>query len=250
MSTEPPDQALCVGNGFVVEAVNDALAVFDAQTGARRAGPTPLNQFYRVAPELDPATGSSPGITIEGQNLSVWRENFVALKFSTLDTHAALLGWDDRVHAGTASYRINLSDAAPAVTAESSLVFGASNAEISSLPESFHPKGMKLTSGEEGRQPLDWSIILTDAAGTEALLALSHNQLLYPQIKSYTRRFGALSSIPPSELVMRRYSFPLKEFLTVNPRLDLKRLRSIRFVFDRSQRGVIALDDVGLARAP
>ena len=56
-STEPPDQGLCVGAGFVVEAVNNALAVFDAGTGVRRAGPTPLNQFYNVAPEFDPATG-------------------------------------------------------------------------------------------------------------------------------------------------------------------------------------------------
>ena len=29
-SVEPPDQALCVGNGFVVEAVNDVLRVYSA----------------------------------------------------------------------------------------------------------------------------------------------------------------------------------------------------------------------------
>ena len=33
-SVEPPDQGLCVGNGYVVEAVNDVLNVFDAATGA------------------------------------------------------------------------------------------------------------------------------------------------------------------------------------------------------------------------
>jgi hypothetical protein len=33
-SLEPPDQGLCVGNGFVVEPVNDALAV--SSTAARR----------------------------------------------------------------------------------------------------------------------------------------------------------------------------------------------------------------------
>jgi hypothetical protein len=130
------------------------------------------------------------------------------------------------------------------------LVFGASNAAISSLPKSFHPKGIRLADGEEGRQPLDWSIVLTDAEGAEARLPLSHDQLLYPQIKNYTRRFGAISSTPSSEVVMRRYGFPLKDFVTTNPRLDLKRLRSIRFDFDRMPRGVIALDDVGLAGRP
>jgi Chlorophyllase len=200
--------------------------------------------------DLDPATGSSPGITLDGQNLSVWREDFVELKSSTLDTHVALLGWDERVHAPPGSYRINLGDSERTITTESSLVFGASNAAISSLPKSFHPKGISLAEGEVGRQPLDWSIVLTDAEGAEARLALSHNQLLYPQIKSDTRRFGAISSIPSSEVVMRRYCFPLKDFVAVNPRLDLKRLRSIRFDFDRSPRGVIALDDVGLAGGP
>jgi len=200
--------------------------------------------------DLDPATGSSPGITVEAQNLSVWREDFVELKSATLDTHVVLLGWDDRVHAQPASYRINLSDSEPAITPESSLVFGASNAAISSLPKSFHPNGISRAEGEEGREPLDWSIVLTDAQGAEARLPLSHDQLLYPQIKNYTRRFGAISSVPSSELVMRRYRFRLKDFVAVNPRLDPKRLRRIRFDFDRTPRGVIALDDVGLAGAP
>ena len=51
-SLEPPDQALCVGNGFVMESVNTALAVHDAATGARVAGPTALNQFFLLAPEV------------------------------------------------------------------------------------------------------------------------------------------------------------------------------------------------------
>ena len=33
-SVEPPDQGMCVGNGYVVEAVNDVLNVFNAGTGA------------------------------------------------------------------------------------------------------------------------------------------------------------------------------------------------------------------------
>src|SRR6266480_3757568 len=32
-SVEPPDQGMCVGNGYVVEAVNDVLNVFNAGTG-------------------------------------------------------------------------------------------------------------------------------------------------------------------------------------------------------------------------
>ena len=46
-STEPPDQALCVGNGFVFEGVNSAFAVY-AQNGQLLAGPAQANAFFGV----------------------------------------------------------------------------------------------------------------------------------------------------------------------------------------------------------
>lgn len=52
---EPPDQALAVGNGEVVEAVNSAIAVYDP-SGNLLSGPTPMNQFFGLAPELSTAT--------------------------------------------------------------------------------------------------------------------------------------------------------------------------------------------------
>jgi hypothetical protein len=200
--------------------------------------------------DLDPATGSSPGITLDGQNLSVWLETFAKLKSSTLDTHVAVLAWDERVNSQTASFQINLGESAPRISPSTSLVFSASNAAVSSLPKSFHPKGRSATGREDERKPLDWSVVVTDAAGEQARLPLSHDQLLFPQIKGETRRYGTISSTPSSELVMRRYRFPLKDFVAVNSRLDLYRLRTIRFDFDRVPRGAIALDDIGLAGPP
>ena len=50
-SLEPPDQGLAVGNGFVVEAVNDAIAVYDS-TGNLLAGPMTLNRFFGLPSEV------------------------------------------------------------------------------------------------------------------------------------------------------------------------------------------------------
>lgn len=50
-SLEPPDQGLCVGNGFVLETINTALAVYTPD-GTLLAGPTALNQFFGLAPEV------------------------------------------------------------------------------------------------------------------------------------------------------------------------------------------------------
>ena len=55
-SVEPPDQGLCVGNGFVVESVNDVIRVFD-----RRGNPltkaVDLNTFYGYPAAIDRTAG-------------------------------------------------------------------------------------------------------------------------------------------------------------------------------------------------
>jgi hypothetical protein len=57
-STEPPDTSLAVGNGFVLQTVNAAVAVYEANTGMLRQGPTALNQFLRLKPEINRAAGT------------------------------------------------------------------------------------------------------------------------------------------------------------------------------------------------
>jgi hypothetical protein len=52
---EPPDPVVSVGNGFVVEVVNDALAVYD-KSGAQLVAPTALNQFFRLPPGINRVT--------------------------------------------------------------------------------------------------------------------------------------------------------------------------------------------------
>ena len=52
-SVEPPDQGLAVGNGYVLEAVNGALAVY-SDKGQLLSGAVPINQFFGQLPESDP----------------------------------------------------------------------------------------------------------------------------------------------------------------------------------------------------
>jgi hypothetical protein len=74
-SLEPPDQGMCVGNGYVVEAVNDVLNVYSASTGASLLPDNTatnivsgfprnvnhavdLNSFYGYAPAINRSTGA------------------------------------------------------------------------------------------------------------------------------------------------------------------------------------------------
>src|SRR5258706_10141508 len=72
-TVEPPDQGLCVGNGFEVEAVNDVFNVFDASGASALPDNTAtnivsghprdvnhavdLNSFYGYAPAINRSTG-------------------------------------------------------------------------------------------------------------------------------------------------------------------------------------------------
>ena len=50
-SVEPPDQGLAVGNGFVAEAVNDAIRVFST-SGPPLTATQALNAFFNLAPNI------------------------------------------------------------------------------------------------------------------------------------------------------------------------------------------------------
>ncbi|PXV58785.1 hypothetical protein SAMN04487785_10434 [Dyella jiangningensis] len=56
-SVEPPDQGLCAGNGFVMESVNDVLAIYDS-AGNKLVGPVDLNTFYGYPAAINRSTGA------------------------------------------------------------------------------------------------------------------------------------------------------------------------------------------------
>jgi hypothetical protein len=62
-TVEPPDQGLCVGNGFVLETVNDVLRIFDT-SGNPVTGVVDLNTFYGYPAQfVRPAGPQGPFVT-------------------------------------------------------------------------------------------------------------------------------------------------------------------------------------------
>jgi hypothetical protein len=58
-SLEPPDQGLCAGNGYVVEAINSVLQVWDAD-GNPLTGVQDLNTFFEYPAAINRATYPAP----------------------------------------------------------------------------------------------------------------------------------------------------------------------------------------------
>jgi hypothetical protein len=55
-----------------------------------------------------------------------------------------------------------------------------------------------------------------------------------------------LSTEKPSELVFDTFELPLAAFKEATPGLDPSRLRAVRFLFDRTEKGIVVLDDLAI----
>jgi hypothetical protein len=93
-SVEPPDQALAVGNGYVLEAVNDVLRIWDTG-GVAQTSPIDLNSFYGYAAAINRTTGArGPSLTdpIAYFDTDTQRWFVVVLTLDHVGTSASLNG--------------------------------------------------------------------------------------------------------------------------------------------------------------
>jgi dienelactone hydrolase len=197
--------------------------------------------------DIDVTTGSLDGTQLSTEHLTLWREQRVRLKRRLTETSAVYLGWDSAGAEGVASYTVTLPDS-PApddlrsdLVASSSLMFALADADEDPNPGDEDGE----EEDEEQPEPLDLTVELRDTAGEVARLPLSSFSLLQPQIKVDVAKSEFLESGNKSEVVFQTFVFTLAQFQAENPSLDLKRLAQIRFVFDRSSKGAVVLDNVG-----
>ena len=204
--------------------------------------------------DINLASTTIPGGRIETANLTDWKEKELSLMWGTLDTRGVYTGWNQKGAEGPASYTIHLPEKGLNLGAGSSLIF--SMADSNDKPserdtgEKDQGKSAKKDDKEkkkdekpkQPRDPIDLTIEVADAAGTSARLALSSYSFLQPRIESQV----AKTNLHPknSEIVFQLFEFRLAKFVAANPKLNPAKIRSVRFLFDRTESGVVILDDV------
>jgi len=67
-SVEPPDQGLCVGNGYVLESINQALRIYDTD-GNPLSGVVDLNTFLWISASVQPYHRCSRSTCLRSQLL-------------------------------------------------------------------------------------------------------------------------------------------------------------------------------------
>lgn len=247
-------------------------------TRFQHASFTPIATFED---DIDVTTGVK-GVTIRGDSLATWKESGLNLRSSsegaTLNNWAVTLGWNNRIAGDDttrmgppAALEIALSDSirnALALSEQHTLDFllmptadlpGARKSpdtakvaqkDSTKAKPAAKPKPKPKPKKDEEKPPVDLSVEIVDANGTAAKVALSkYGVIRRPLEMSILRRKDREKTLVPRqyELVLQSYSIPLADFAAAEPKLDVAKLRSIRFVFDRATAGTVILDDVGFA---
>ncbi|HUT46841.1 MAG TPA: hypothetical protein VMX36_11190 [Sedimentisphaerales bacterium] len=194
--------------------------------------------------DFDVTSTTIPGGRLHGENLKTWKEAHVPYRTkgnSTQENSTVVLEWDNENKEDTnsvdlASYTITLS---PEVTSDLDLNRNA-NVVFSIGTES-----------EDQYEPLDLMIELCDSDGNCAALPLSSVGPVHPALTVRLAKWKWLEKKRIdkfSERILQTYEMPIHSFIESNSSFEPSRLKSIRFIFDRSDKGIIMLDDIGFSR--
>ncbi len=204
--------------------------------------------------DFDVTTTTLPGGRLLGENLETWKEAHVQYRTKSKPTQenaTVVLEWKrdpasrepknkDRQDSDPnkiASYAIILS---PETTTDlglnpnAKLVFSIGAAEEE--PNEF--------------KPLDLTIELRDTDGDSARLPLNSVGPIHPPLTIRLTKWNWLEKKRwdiSSERLLQTYEIPMSIFVDRDAAFDPAKLQAIRFIFDRSPKGKIMLDDIGMS---
>jgi dienelactone hydrolase len=226
--------------------------------------------------DFDVSTTTQGGGKVKTKNLSVWREQEIELKWQKKGSRALFVGWDYDLKnekesiksvpdSLIASYTINFSSTA--IDSSSVLTFSIAESKESSNPKS-EGKWVKNKSEkdkdeeskdkdekeedkddqDEPKKPIDFTIQLSDASGQTVSFLLSNFSPLQRVMEVMIMKAGFVLDDKESEKVFQTYYFPTKKFQKINPSFTPSSIGEIKFLFNKNESGVIAIDNIGFMK--
>lgn len=100
---------------------------------------------------------------------------------------------------------------------------------------------------KKGEDPIDFSIQLKDNLGETVYFPLSNFLALQRRLNTKVWKMDYNDSAK-SESVMQLFSFPIEDMLTINPNFNGKQITEIKFIFDRTDKGLVVIDNIGFMK--
>jgi len=231
-----------------------------------------LNQFHESSArilcgyeeDLDLTTGTCGIEYITADSLALWKEGRIPKKWGNYRNNGVFLGWNNEKDSIPGYYRIDLdSTASPELEEFNILTFLAADAQLDpgerkdstelDPGEKTSNSGEKTSDSEEDDSedpdPVDFSIVLSDAGGSEYRVRLGDHQLLQPALKPEVYKSRLFWKDPESEVVVQYVAIPLSVFKNKNEQtISAGEIRSICFIFDAEKKGTVLLDQIGFTK--
>ncbi len=194
---------------------------------------------------------------IQATNIALWKEqNLPTRDDGSQENNAVILGWDDENATNSSDkgmYELTLSadDSIPFST-NSSLQFtlGAGNHEWLDVNLTDAQKEAKKDDDKREVPQLDFTVQLTDDAGQTSALKVSEIKGITKPLKTRFTKFKFLDKDMIGndwEVQLQTYHFPMQTLSNINPEFNVESIRSIKFIFDQTDYGVVVLDEIGVS---
>lgn len=178
--------------------------------------------------DMDLNTTTLPGGSIDGENLSFWTEKRIKDKLGSRDNNSASLSWNISKNTHIPAYTISLPNAGINITKNSALVFSLAD------------------GGKANNKLIDLTVRLCDKSGNTAELPLSYFHPLQNALKTQMIKFPFTGLSSNSEPVFQKFIFSMNDFKKVNSKFNENELAKISFIFNKTKKGTVLLDDVGI----
>ncbi|MGD1945880.1 MAG: hypothetical protein ACFB0A_06400 [Croceivirga sp.] len=234
--------------------------------------------------DFDVSTTTFGDGEISSKNLTVWREQEIKLKQGKKGSRALFVGWDYELENDDqtmesvpdsliARYTITL----PNMTTDSTsvLIFSMAESKEKSNPKTsgkwVEDQGNETENNEgentkkdaeekeleekvenkdeeEPKPPLDLTIQFTDSLGQELSFPLSKFSPLQRTLEVVINKTGFITDDTESEKVYQTFHYPFEELQSIEPNFDFTQVKTLSFVFDKNQNGVISIDNIGFTK--
>lgn len=185
--------------------------------------------------DIDLGTTTLEGGKLIGEQLQVWKEEKVKMKYATNLYSAVRLGWNRKAASSPPAYTIVLPDKHELNIADhSALVFAMADRDDNK------------ESSLDMDALIDLTIQAVDNKGNIASLPLSSQAALLPMLEGHIVKWPLSSIVPTKEPIFQNFMIPMNELTRANPRFSPSELRQIRFVFDKTAQGTVLLRDIGI----
>ncbi|PTM03485.1 MAG: hypothetical protein DA407_13975 [Bacteroidetes bacterium] len=240
--------------------------------------------------DFDVITTTKKG-NASAENLTVWREDEIKLKWNNKGSRALFIGWnyedkdedgegksesEDIPEAKMAQSTIDIEPNTVAIDSLSAFMFSMAESTESSNPKTkgkwidnksnnvdeedeeddkaddkseYKDKDKEGEDEDKAKEPIDFTIMLEDANGQKVEFPLSDFSALQREIESVIWKIDFLTGDKGSEKIFQTFYFPMEDIQKLNSDFDVSTIKTITYRFDKSKKGVVVIDNVGIMKA-